>query len=152
MRTSRSRSIVDNQVDGKQGEGKAANVGQKRRALGDITNASSMDDGKEATKKVATMPVVSLNMNMMVDDEPMSMQPERSYMQRPSDDIDSRDASNPLLVSTYVNSMYDHFGAVERQYMINAKYMLSQPYINDKMRCILIDWLVSASISNNFTR
>ena len=63
-------------------------------------------------------------------------------MLRPSDDIDARDAENPLLVTDYVNEMYHLFNEQEVLLAINHKYMSSQPYVNEKMRCILIDWMV----------
>lgn len=146
---SRSSKIRGNDNgDMKPLEGKATHVGHKRRALGDITNATTMEEGKENIKKVATFPMVStvvasVESNEMMVDESVPTFDDRPYMLRPSDDIDSRDALNPLLVSSYVNNMYEHFSAAEKQFVINSFYMTSQPYINDKMRCILVDWLVS---------
>ena len=118
----------------------------KRRALGDITNAVKLDDPKDKVSKKPQQIVLSvqqqpldenLQSNVMVEEEE-----ERVYMQRPSDDIDARDAENPLLVTEYVDEMYDNFRSCERKYMINSTYMTNQPHINDKMRAILIDWLV----------
>ena len=114
----------------------------KRRPLGDITNAGV--DASESRDTVikrpgqAAQPLPAVQRAKEIIDD-------RVYMQRPSDDIDARDAGNPILVSSYVNEMYDCFGELERQYMVNSNYMSSQPYINDKMRSILMDWLVSHS-------
>ena len=63
-------------------------------------------------------------------------------MNRESDDIDARDAGNPLLATCYVNEMYQHFGNLERQYAVSPNYMTNQPYVNERMRSILVDWLV----------
>ena len=49
----------------------------------------------------------------------------REYMQRPADDIDSRDASNPLLVTEYADRMYDHFRIIESKFRVNGNYMKS---------------------------
>ena len=68
--------------------------------------------------------------------------PDRPYMLRPSDDIDVRDSENPLLVTDYVNEMYNIFNEQEVLLAVNHKYMTTQPYVNEKMRCILIDWMV----------
>jgi len=71
--------------------------------------------------------------------------PNRPYMDRPSDDIDSRDADNPLLVTEYVNEMYEIFSAMEKEQAVSPDYMAKQQSINEKMRTILVDWLVSFS-------
>lgn len=124
-----------------------------RRALGDITNANAPDaPGREVVKKptlhhiisevVEAPPIVQSANEDEDDDEDDMEEDERSYMRRESDDIDTRDANNPLLCTDYVNEMYVHFIDVERQFMVQANYMSNQPYINEKMRCILIDWLV----------
>lgn len=124
-----------------------ANPANKRRALGDITNAAHAIDENEKSKKASAIPVVfsraDQEVDAMADDMSASNLADRAYMQRPSDDIDSRDSGNPLMVASYVNEMYDHFSRLERQYSINPNYMTSQSYINDRMRCILIDWLVN---------
>lgn len=70
-------------------------------------------------------------------------------MSRPSDDIDARDVDNPLLCTEYVNKMYDVFSGLERDIALNPEYMTMQPYINEKMRAILCDWLVSYSYSSS---
>jgi hypothetical protein len=144
LRTTKAKFTGDNAGESKAVE-KSGLGNNKRRALGDITNATAADEGKEANKKVAIVPSMSYRSNEvdMSDDTSNAMVDDRSYMQRPSDDIDSRDAGNPLLVSTYVNDMYEHFSAMEKQYVVNSNYMTSQPYINDRMRCILVDWLVN---------
>jgi hypothetical protein len=123
----------------------------QRRALGDITNTNVADDSKQnATKKAASLfhhniqqqpaipaPVVAPVTKMETEPED-----DRVYMQRPSDDIDARDAGNPVLATTYVNEMYSYFADTEKQFLINNAYMANQPYINERMRSILVDWLV----------
>lgn len=135
----------------------------KRRALGDISNINNAgrheEGGKEnvAKKPVLqqhvqpSMPILSQNIMepsmdhnenvMMTTDDPNG----RVYMQRPSDNIDARDAGNPLLVTEYVDKMYENFRFAEQEYLVNPQYMTHQPHINDKMRAILVDWLVSIS-------
>ena len=76
----------------------------------------------------------------------------RIHMQRAADDIDSRDNGNPLLCTAYVNEMYNIFFDAERQEQrvqtgVNPSgYMVNQPHINEKMRAILIDWLVEVHL------
>ena len=122
----------------------------RRRALGDITNAFSNNDLKENNKKpvFAAPSIMQSDIAVEVMDDDMTTN-DRLYMQRPSDDIDARDAGNPLLASAYVNPMFEHFNILEKEFQVNANYMSSQPYINDRMRCILVDWLVRQTILPN---
>jgi hypothetical protein len=129
---------VTKPVDAIKGPG-AANP--KRRALGDITNAYSQDEAKDSN--AAKKPVFAMVDSSNPNTARASGDPDRDYMNRESDDIDARDAGNPLLATCYVNEMYQNFGQLERQYAVNPNYMTNQPYVNERMRSILVDWLVS---------
>lgn len=128
-------------------DAKATGAASKRRALGDITNATSAEDSKDnATKKhtsrSAQVPEVKIE---IVEEKIMPILDERDYMRRDSDDIDARDSGNPMLATCYVNEMYEHFGVLEKEFLPSAAYMKEQPFINERMRCILVDWLVRGS-------
>ncbi|KAK4481779.1 hypothetical protein RD792_012690 [Penstemon davidsonii] len=56
-------------------------------------------------------------------------------------DIDAADVNNDLAVVEYVEEMYKFFKEVEHETR-PCDYMDSQPEINEKMRAILIDWLI----------
>lgn len=116
-------------------------AGSKRRALGDITNAVSEESKENASKKPTSHAAHVLEIKMKVEN---IVPDERDYMRRDSDDIDSRDKGNPLLATCYVNEMYHNFGVLENQFSVNSSYMSTQTHINEKMRSILVDWLVSA--------
>jgi hypothetical protein len=116
-------------------------IGSKRRALGDITNAVTLEVTANASKKPASHAAHVPEIKMIVEEIVLD---EREYMRRDSDDIDSRDKGNPLLATCYVNEMYQNFGVLENQFSIDASYMSNQTHINEKMRSILIDWLVSS--------
>jgi hypothetical protein len=132
----------------------AANVvSRARRALGDITNSfggAADGQGKEANKK-PTLAAPSSSIyppqdTARVDEDETAMRTDdnsRPYMKRESDNIDSRDGSNPLLCTAYINDMYELFHTQERQLQVNANYMANQPNVNERMRAILVDWLVS---------
>jgi len=133
-------------VDGSKGNGQG-----KRRALGDITNAYAGEEAKapdNAAKKPIFSSLLSMGYSSTENAADAASYPntardsEREYMNREADDIDARDAGNPLLATCYVNEMYQHFNALERQYAVNANYMANQPYVNERMRAILVDWLV----------
>jgi len=69
---------------------------------------------------------------------------ERPRVLRSVDDIDSRDADNPSLVTCYVDEMYDHFLELELRFRVSNHYMLGQRFIDPTMRSILVDSLVLA--------
>lgn len=57
------------------------------------------------------------------------------------DDIDADDAENPQLCSAYVKDIYQYLRQIEVQQSIRARYLEGQE-INDRMRAILVDWLI----------
>ena len=120
---------------------------KKRRVLGDITNTSSSHQVKDDSKK----PAVAKKAPPLVKYVPRAVRvidpnlTDREYMKRDSDDIDLRDMKNPTLATCYVNEMYDNFAVLEKKFSPSATYMANQPFIDEKMRTIVIDWLVSVS-------
>ncbi|KAK4412809.1 G2/mitotic-specific cyclin-1 [Sesamum alatum] len=56
-------------------------------------------------------------------------------------DIDAADVNNDLAVVEYVDEIYKFYKSVENEGRVHD-YMDSQPEINEKMRAILIDWLI----------
>ncbi|KAI4319641.1 hypothetical protein MLD38_033219 [Melastoma candidum] len=56
-------------------------------------------------------------------------------------DIDAADAGDELAVSDYVEDLYLFYKEAENECR-PRDYMLSQPEINEKMRAILVDWLI----------
>ncbi|XP_073045918.1 LOW QUALITY PROTEIN: G2/mitotic-specific cyclin-2-like [Primulina eburnea] len=57
-------------------------------------------------------------------------------------DIDAADVNNDLAVVEYVEEMYSYYKSAENESRPPHAYMDSQPEINEKMRAILIDWLI----------
>ena len=64
----------------------------------------------------------------------------------PADDIDERDADDPLCATSYVQDMYEHFRSKEVSTSVRPVYMEDQQYINERMRSILVDWLVEVHL------
>ncbi|KAJ0041916.1 hypothetical protein Pint_18491 [Pistacia integerrima] len=56
-------------------------------------------------------------------------------------DIDSKDANNDLAGVEYVEDIYKFYKLVENENRPHS-YMYSQTEINEKMRAILVDWLI----------
>lgn len=69
-----------------------------------------------------------------------------SYQYGPSDNIDERDAEDPLCVTDYVQDMYHHFRSKETMTSVRPAFMENQPHINERMRSILVDWLVEVHL------
>jgi hypothetical protein len=90
------------------------------------------------------------------DAAPMPTQPEplpsRDVMSMPLPqgvvDIDADDQENPILVSEYAKECYEYLWSLEPILRCNPNYMTRQLDINERMRAILIDWLVE--VHNKF--
>ncbi|KAE8794361.1 Cyclin-B2-1 [Hordeum vulgare] len=57
-------------------------------------------------------------------------------------DIDSADSGNPLAATEYVEEIYRFYRKNEKLSCVRPDYMSSQGDINEKMRAILVDWLI----------
>lgn len=91
-----------------------------------------------------------------VEDQPVPMslettEPQKDHMEvemedifeEPVMDIDVLDTKNPLAVVEYVDDLYAHYRKMESYGMVSPNYMLTQQSdINERMRAILIDWLI----------
>ena len=81
------------------------------------------------------------NFLMGVNDDVLSYQ-----YSGPADDIDERDSEDPLCATAYVQDMYEHFRLKEMSTSVRPVYMEDQQYINERMRSILVDWLVEVHL------
>jgi hypothetical protein len=61
-------------------------------------------------------------------------------------DIDSATAGDPACVSEYVADIHAHYKSEEASKSAKHGYMNSQTDVNEKMRAILIDWLVEVHL------
>eukprot|EP01036_Dinobryon_divergens_P029160 gene29160-38223_t len=124
----------------------------KRRALGDITNAYT-EESKD-TNAIAKKPQFFQQANnnppqpetLDTHSEMQQSNSCRPYMDRVCDDVDARDTDNPLLVTCYVNELYETFNELEKTFSVSPTYMSRQEYVNEKMRTILVDWLVEVHL------
>ncbi|XP_026433871.1 G2/mitotic-specific cyclin-2-like [Papaver somniferum] len=57
-------------------------------------------------------------------------------------DIDSCDSKNTLAVIDYIDDIYAHYKKTENSSCVSPNYMVQQSDINEKMRVILVDWLI----------
>ncbi|XP_015889577.2 G2/mitotic-specific cyclin-2 [Ziziphus jujuba] len=63
-------------------------------------------------------------------------------VEEPILDIDGSDRKNPLAVVDYIEDLYAYYRKMEGIGCVSPNYMSQQFDINEKMRAILIDWLV----------
>lgn len=61
-------------------------------------------------------------------------------------DIDEFDLNDPLCASTLVQEMYEVYRTKEMTMTQPAGYMDGQKFINERMRAILIDWLIDVHL------
>ncbi|SPP72829.1 blast:G2/mitotic-specific cyclin-B [Drosophila guanche] len=57
------------------------------------------------------------------------------------EDIDANDKENLVLVSEYVNDIYDYLYKVEIEQPIHPDHLAGQKEVSHKMRAVLIDWI-----------
>uniref|UniRef100_A0A2N9G424 B-like cyclin n=1 Tax=Fagus sylvatica TaxID=28930 RepID=A0A2N9G424_FAGSY len=62
--------------------------------------------------------------------------------EEPVIDIDSGDKKNTLAVVEYIDDLYTHYKKAESSSCVAPNYMAQQSDINERMRGILIDWLI----------
>ncbi|TYI98316.1 hypothetical protein E1A91_D01G205600v1 [Gossypium mustelinum] len=75
-------------------------------------------------------------------DETDEMDIEMEDMENSIIDIDCSDSKDPLAVVEYVDDIYAYYKKTEVSSCVSPNYMDRQFGINEKMRAILIDWLI----------
>eukprot|EP00741_Cyanophora_paradoxa_P004154 tig00000769_g4035.t1 len=138
-----------------------------RTALGNVTNslAVSSRDGKTSkigdskipkpqTARAGHVPAVpadaassfSARMYHAMEAEPTTecrmVDAVRNEIQR----IDNNDRRDPQAVADYVNDIFLYLKELEIKEAVPSNYMVAQSDINEKMRAILIDWLVEVHL------
>ncbi|RCV23274.1 hypothetical protein SEVIR_4G298800v4 [Setaria viridis] len=95
----------------------------------------------ESTKMADDIPLPMLSeMDEVMSSELKEI--EMEDIEESAPDIDSCDAGNSLAVVEYVDEIYRFYRRTEGSSCVPTNYMSSQTDINEKMRGILIDWLI----------
>lgn len=76
----------------------------------------------------------------------MQADPDSYQMTGHTDNIDERDVDDPLCATGYVEDMYVHFREQELITSVRPVYMEGQTHINERMRSILVDWLIEVHL------
>ncbi|KAH7295986.1 hypothetical protein KP509_26G002300 [Ceratopteris richardii] len=71
---------------------------------------------------------------------------EMAEAEEPLPNIDENDSDNQLAVVDYVEDIYSFYRKTEVNSCVSPDYMARQPDINEKMRAILIDWLIEVHL------
>nr|UST29464.1 g2/mitotic-specific cyclin-B-like isoform X1 [Haliclona caerulea] len=123
-------------------------VSRPRAALGDIGNtATNFNDQKKTLTRAKASSLLPTIKAKNERTEPMDLGDVSEALADcliPSkvEDIDREDYNNPQLCAEYVNEIMRYLRAMERKYSVSPEYMNSQTEINEKMRTILVDWLI----------
>jgi len=125
------------------GSGIAGNVTKKRN----ISSGSSKSIAEEESEN--TIPSngsnsVSIEIEKTTKVTVTTTQDAPEAVPLPDDvpDLDAEDADDPLMVSEYVNDIFEYLRELEIQTMANENYMDMQAELEWKMRGILVDWLL----------
>jgi hypothetical protein len=133
----------------------SAAVAQKpvttRRSSGVTTR--SMSHGSAANEDKRPEPTIIANNDVPPCPAPVAKNSGRILADPTSyqvtgnvDDIDGRDSDDPLCATAYVGDMYEHFREKELITSVRPGFMARQSHINERMRAILVDWLVEVHL------
>jgi len=86
------------------------------------------------------------NTNLLSNIESTQNYPASYQYSGHCDNIDERDQDDPLCATEYVEDMYEYFRSKEGMTSVQPNYMESQRHINERMRAILVDWLVEVHL------
>ncbi|KAF9239265.1 cyclin-like protein [Melanogaster broomeanus] len=103
---------------------------KKRRTSSDIPDEAKLFEEEHEAEVAAAL-------EARVDSEP-----EADPMGDEWDDLDAEDGDDPIMVTEYVNEIFDYMKRIELITLPNPDYMSSQKELAWSMRGILVDWLV----------
>lgn len=120
-----------------------ATRGAVRNALGDITKLQNIPLKVEANAKVVTRQAAAKKIHTDVGTDGSLLMDKTLPVGVV--DIDLKDLENPQLCAEYTQDMYAYLRTVEPLSAVKANHLLGCS-INDKMRAVLVDWLVEVQL------
>jgi len=109
---------------------------KRRTPLGDIGNTINQDANGCKDKVVEKLQLVHKPTPPTIVSARASLSPK----------VDEKNRSNALCVVDYVKEVHEHFHKTEAKYRPSVTFMSRQNDINEKMRAILVDWLVDVHL------
>jgi len=105
----------------------------ERTFLDDINNLNIVTEGEETT-------------NINGNKSSCGIQAMDIELNREMDKYDLDNMHNLQVVGTVAKDIFKYLKGIECDYLPKIEYMTSQTDINEKMRAVLIDWLVDVSV------
>ena len=130
------------------GAGKsAATVAAPATAAGGVSGKAQAGQRENLASTTASGTAATSTVTVKIEPGAASapLRPIRTATRTPTD-IDQRDAEEPLAVTEYVEDLYQFLRERETSTRVDRRYMDSQPNVNERMRSILIDWLVEVHL------
>jgi len=110
-----------------------------------VTNEAGLE--KIANKQLHKREIVDKIREQQAKISPTNRSAEEDADQQELDPVDIANSSNPQFVVAYVREVYENLRETEHKYMVQHGYITkSQADINEKMRAILVDWLVDVHL------
>ncbi|KAH3686074.1 hypothetical protein WICPIJ_002954 [Wickerhamomyces pijperi] len=134
---------------------------QKRPALSNLTNTSSQHVQTALAESKSEPPAEgnerkALKRPNTIDEEEEEQSEATGATEEPSrkkvkiaaewKDLDSADSDDPLMVSEYVNDIFDYLHVSETKNLPDPTYLTWQEHMKPRMRAILVDWLVEVHL------
>ncbi|XP_059644615.1 G2/mitotic-specific cyclin-2-like [Cornus florida] len=122
-------------------ETKKPNLSDKDFSIWEDSPITDVEEDKTTTDQPVAMFLEQTD-GVLSEKEQMEEVEMEDIFEEPIMDIDSFDAKNPLAVVDYVEDLYAYYRKLENSSRVSPNYMAQQFDVNEKMRAILIDWLV----------
>eukprot|EP01124_Arcella_intermedia_P024138 TRINITY_DN39_c0_g1_i3.p1 TRINITY_DN39_c0_g1~~TRINITY_DN39_c0_g1_i3.p1 ORF type:complete len:396 (-),score=52.64 TRINITY_DN39_c0_g1_i3:112-1212(-) len=135
----------------KENDAKKLNRSKSRDPLSNITNAAKASKNVSQAGKVLKIErsKSSRAKKASLAESDESTKPEKQEIKRKSDpmvidweDIDAPDAEDPQALTEFVNDIYEHLFEKEKTDRLSPTFLANQTEITDRMRSILVDWLI----------
>ncbi|KYR02275.1 G2/M-specific cyclinB [Tieghemostelium lacteum] len=108
---------------------------------GILKKTESFNNVQVLIEPIATMETEQQQDEMMIQEDVQMLD-----CKEVPENIDLFDANDPQCVGEYVNEIFQYYREKEQVDRINPDYMSSQYQITEKMRAILIDWMMAVHV------
>merc|ERR1711875_46937 len=114
--------------------------------IGKENVVDNLQKGQKKAPRPSKVAARRLNI-VMGEQQPMEVEYVEEVPRIPEGvkDIDAEDASNPQLCTEYALEIYAYLKQLEKRGSVRPDYLLGCP-TSDKMRAVLVDWLVEVQI------
>lgn len=120
---------------------------KKRQAPSKVKKEEEDEDVENKNSGLAIKVKAEVEVDEVVRQQPAAKKPRVEKAKTASEtegweDLDAEDAEDPLMVSEYVNEIFEYLKKLEPETQPNPSYMDDQMDLKWQMRGILVDWLV----------